>query len=107
MELKFLRKLSVIIFLLPVASFAQDTFDFYISNAGKDTYPGNKKFLPRKTIAATEPLLANCFKIKGSVKVGLKSGDIFNENLITSYLIQLSAYTDYNISNNYFAILND
>jgi hypothetical protein len=106
MELKILLKLLIIFFLLPGMSFAQDTFDFYISNSGKDSYPGNSKALPRRTIAATAPLIANYFKAKGSVKVGLKSGDIFNENLITAYPIQLSTYTNDNFSQNDFAILN-
>lgn len=94
------------ILFLPGISFAQDTFDFYVSNTGKDTYPGNVKALPKQTIAATAPLLINCFKTKGSVKFGLKSGDTFNENLITSYPIQLSTYTDDISQQNDFAILN-
>jgi Secretion system C-terminal sorting domain len=106
MELKFFPGWVIIFFFLPCISFGQDTFDFYISNAGKDTYPGNKIFLPKQTIAATAPLLANCFKIKGNVKVGLKGGDVFNENLITSYPIELGTYTDDNFSQNDFAILN-
>ncbi len=106
MELKFFQKFFIIFLFLPYISFAQDRFDFYISNAGKDSNPGNINLRPKKTIAATAPLLANCFKIKGSVKAGLKSGDTFNENLITSYPIQIGAYTDGIVSQNNFAILN-
>lgn len=106
MKLKFFPALCIVFYLLPCLSFGQETFDFYISNTGKDNYPGNVKFLPRKTIAATAPLLTNWFKVKGSVKVGLKSGDVFNENLITSYPIQVGAYAYDNLSQNDFAILN-
>lgn len=99
-------RLLLIALSLPAVSLSQGTFDFYISNGGKDSYPGNVKILPKKTIAATAPLLANWFKAKGSVKVGLKSGDTFDENLITSYPIQLSTYTQDASQQNDFAILN-
>lgn len=101
----YLKQLFIALFI-PSVSFAQASFDFYISNTGKDSYPGNAKIFPKKTIAATAPLLINLFKAKGSVKVGLKSGDTFNENLITSYPIQLSTYTTDASPRNDFAILN-
>ncbi|MGH2565026.1 MAG: hypothetical protein ACRDE5_10960, partial [Ginsengibacter sp.] len=87
-------------------SFGQDTFDFYISNSGKDTYPGNVEFLPKKTIAATAPLLLNYFSTKGSVKLGLKSGDVFHESLVTSYPIGVGTYTTDKSGQNDFAILD-
>ena len=91
---------------LPALAYGQDTFDFYISNTGKDSYPGNVKALPKQTITATAPLLLNCFKSKGSVKLGLKSGDTFDENLSTTYPIQISTYTDDIFRQNDFAIIN-
>src|SRR6185437_6876364 len=96
----------IVLFFLPAVGFGQHPFDFYISNAGKDVYPGNLPSLPRKTIAATAPLIADYYKANGSVKVGLRSGDIFNENLVTSYPVQLGTYVDDNSSPGDFAILN-
>ncbi|MEO6219902.1 MAG: hypothetical protein ABIO81_05705, partial [Ginsengibacter sp.] len=102
---KIFQRLILFFLLHPCLCFSQDTFDFYISNKGNDGYPGTIKPLPKKTISATSPLLENYFITKGSVKVGLKSGDIFDENLITSYPINLGTYTD-NFNKNDFAILN-
>jgi hypothetical protein len=101
-----LFKLTVVCFLLlPVLSFAQDKFDFYISNSGSDGYPGNMKLLPRKTIIETAPLLKNYSLTHNIVKLGLKSGDVFEDNLVTSYPIQVGTYSD-NSTQNDFAILN-
>ena len=61
MELKFFKLLIVCFLFLPVKSFAQDTFDFYISNKGNDNYPGTIELLPKKTITAAEPLIKNFF----------------------------------------------
>lgn len=105
MGLKFLRAITLLFFFVPLKSFAQDTFDFYICNKGNDNYPGTLKLLPKKTITATEPLIKKFFDSIGSVKIGLKSGDVFNESLVTSYPIKISTYTD-NINQNDFAILN-
>jgi len=96
----------IVLFFLPAVGFGQHPFDFYISNAGKDIYPGNVPSLPRKTIAATAPLIADYYKANGSVKVGLRSGDVFNDNLVTSYPVQMAAYTDDNSRPGTFAILN-
>ena len=104
MELKFFKLLILCFLFLPVKSFAQGTPDFYISNKGNDRYPGTIELLPKKTIAATEPLILKHFNSKGSVKIGLKSGDVFEESLVTSYPIQISTYSDNN--QNDFAILN-
>ncbi len=105
MELKFFKLLIVCFFFLPVKPFAQDTFDFYISNKGNDNYLGTIELLPKKTITAAEPLIKNFFNANGNVKVGLKSGDVFEESLVTSYPIKISTYTDNNVQND-FAILN-
>lgn len=105
MELKIFQRLVVCFLFLPCLSFAQDKFDFYLSNKGNDTYPGNFKILPRKTIAATAPLLKKFSVDHGGVRIGLKSGDIFEENLVTSYPIQIGAYFDSSTQND-FAVLN-
>lgn len=107
MQLKSAERLIIIILIfLPSGTFAQHAFDFYISNSGRDNYPGTIESLPRKTITATAPLISNYFKMNGSVKVGLKSGDIFNENLVTSYPIEVGTYTDDKSVPGDFAILN-
>ena len=100
------KNFLIALLFLPAAGLAQHAFDFYISNTGKDIYPGNVPSLPRKTIAATAPLIADYYKANGSVKVGLQSGDIFNENLVTSYPVQLGTYTNDNSGPGDFAILN-
>lgn len=104
MELKSFKLLILCFLFLPVKPFAQDTPDFYISNKGNDRYPGTIELLPKKTIAATEPLILKRFNSKGSVKIGLKSGDVFEESLVTSYPIQISSYSDNTQKD--FAILN-
>ena len=106
MQLKPAKRFIFILFFLPSVTFAQRAFNFYISNSGKDSYPGNVESLARKTIAATAPLIANYFNLNGNVKVGLRSGDIFNENLVTSYPIELGAYSDDKSRPGDFAILN-
>ncbi|MEO8413381.1 MAG: T9SS type A sorting domain-containing protein [Ginsengibacter sp.] len=91
-------------FFFPYIAFPQDSFNFYISNKGNDANPGTVIFLPKKTIAATAPSLSKFSNNNTSVKVGLKSGDVFNENLVTSYPLQLGTYD--NSGKNEFAILN-
>ena len=92
-------------FCLPFLSYAQDNFNFYISNTGNDNYPGTSSLFPKKTITATATLFNNFFIANGSVKVGLKSGNTFEEQLVTSYPIQVGVYSD-SLTKNNFAILN-
>ena len=84
---------------------AQQKFDFYVSNSGKDSYPGTSATFARRTITATAPLLKAIASMHDSVRLGLKSGAVFNENLVTSYPIIVNTYTDDPAQNN-FAILN-
>ena len=79
--------------------------DFYISNQGKDIYPGTTPFLARKTISATTPLIKELSTTKAVVAVGLQSGSVFNENLITSYPIHLQTYAETNNDTD-FAVIN-
>ena len=92
-------------FIWPSLSVAQEKFDFYISNKGNDAYPGTSRLLAKKTIASVAPLLNKFYAANGSVKVGLQSGDTWDENLVTSYPIQLDIFPD-NSNHKCFAILN-
>jgi hypothetical protein len=105
MVLKLLGGCVIICLFIPILSIAQDTPDFYISNQGKDIYPGTSPLLPRKTITSTAPLLTNFASVKGSVKVALQSGNIFDESLVTSYPVEVKTYPDEN-GNTDFAILD-
>ncbi len=91
--------------LIPRVSLAQEKFDFYVSNTGNDINPGISALLPKRTISATAPFLKNYHTGQNVVKLGLKSGDVFNDNLITSYPITVGIYSDKNGKND-FAILN-
>ncbi len=83
----------------------QDAHDFYISNQGKDSYPGTSPLVPRKTITATAPLLTDFAKINGKVKIALESGSIFDESLVTSYPVEVKTYPGEN-GNTDFAVLD-
>ena len=84
---------------------AQENYNFYVSNKGNDSLPGTSEQLAKKTIAGVAPFLKIFPITQGIVRVGLKSGDIFDERLVTSYPIQINTYTD-NSNQNDFAILN-
>ena len=101
----FFLHVVVLLWILPVISFAQQDVDFYISNKGNDNNPGTSELLPKKTLAGVAPLLRNVYTTKGRVKIGLKSGDIFEENLLPPCPVQLNTFTD-NLSQNEFVILN-
>jgi hypothetical protein len=90
---------------MPFLVVAQFKPDIYVSNLGNDSFPGTSNLLPKKTIAGIAPYLKNIYDIKGRVKIGLKEGDLFNENLITSYPIEISSYNGNNDAIN-FAVLN-
>ena len=84
---------------------AQQKFDFYVSNNGNDSFPGTAKLSPKKTIANIAPVLKIFSAANGKGKLGLKEGDIFNENLITSYPIEINTYGNNSVPDQ-FAILN-
>ena len=85
-------------------SIAQISPFFYVSNAGNDSFPGTSNIFPKKTIAAIIPSLKKAYSANGFVKLDLKSGDIFEEGLTTSYPIELNTYA--NNAGHDFAILN-
>ncbi|MEO8108613.1 MAG: T9SS type A sorting domain-containing protein [Ginsengibacter sp.] len=105
MKLNLILCLAASVFLCPNMSEAQQQFDYYISNSGNDSYPGTFIPLARQTISASAPLFTKLAAISGSVKVGLKSGDTFNESLTTSYPIRMGTYNG-NTNQNDFAIMN-
>src|SRR5436309_831699 len=94
----------LLVFVICCRSVSQVKYDFFISNSGNDRNPGTSKLLPRKTLEGTAQIINNLTSSSGSVKIGLKAGDIFNEDLVPQYPIQFGAYSD--LSKNGFAVLN-
>ncbi|MEO7960625.1 MAG: hypothetical protein ABIR19_03705, partial [Ginsengibacter sp.] len=84
---------------------AQSGFDYYLSNNGKDAYPGTSPFLAKKTFAATSQMLKNFSDSHHTVKVGLQMNDVFNERFITSYPIRVGTYSQ-DVNTTGFAVLN-
>ncbi|MEP7107561.1 MAG: T9SS type A sorting domain-containing protein [Ferruginibacter sp.] len=105
MEIRTFQIVVVLLFFFQYLSVAQEKFDYYLSAHGNDSNPGTSKLLAKKTINGIAPILKNFFIENGSVKVGLRSGDIWEENLVTSYPIQLNTYSD-NSNKGEFAIMN-
>ena len=102
--MKVFRYGTILLLQLPGLLAAQSTTDFYVSNSGNDSFPGTSNIFPKKTIAGVAPSLKKSFHANGFVKLVLKSGDIFQEGLITSYPIEINTYADNAIND--FAILN-
>jgi hypothetical protein len=102
---KYFQRLMLLWCVLPAVAVAQNNFDFYISNKGNDNNPGTSLLLPKRTMAAVAPLLKIVSNQRGSVRVGLKSGDKWEENLVTSYPIELNTYND-DAGSGDFAVLN-
>jgi hypothetical protein len=94
-----------LVILCPCKSISQKNYNFYISNSGSDSNSGTSKKLPRQTITQTVPLIKNLAALNGSVSIGLKVGNVFNEAFLPSSTIQLGSYTDAGQKNS-FAILN-
>ncbi|MEP6583644.1 MAG: T9SS type A sorting domain-containing protein [Ginsengibacter sp.] len=105
MELKCTLLPALLIVLLPCIAFGQIDYNFYISNQGKDTYPGTISVLPKQTILGTATSIQKFYTRTGGVKVGLRSGDLFKESLETSYPIQIGTYTGSNGPND-FAVMD-
>lgn len=84
---------------------AQVGYDFYISNTGNNNNPGNLKGYPKKTIAGALLPIGNFAAANGGVKIGLKSGDIFNETFNPASPVQMGIYGDNGAGKN-FAIFN-
>lgn len=95
----------LVLLLIPALSFAQAKFDYFVSNAGNDSFPGTSTAFPKKTIAAIAPALQKISNANGIVKLGLKAGDIFEESLVTSYPVAINSYPD-NTAANAFVVLN-
>lgn len=97
--------LILLFFFIHSLSFAQAKLNFYVSNKGNDSFPGTSNLFPKKTIAGAASALKNFSIANGISRLRLKEGDIFEENLITSYPIDINTYAD-NSTGNEFAILN-
>ena len=86
-------------------SSAQDAYNFYISNTGNDANSGQSKAFPKKTIAGAFTSISNLATDSGGVKIGFKSGDIFNETFNPGFPLQAGTYFEKGGSKN-FAIFN-
>ena len=91
---------------LPVWCGAQVKLDYYVSNAGNDSFPGTSIAFPKKTISAMAPALQKTAYSNGIVKLGLKAGDLFEEGLVTTYPIEVNGYSAGTAANNALAVLN-
>lgn len=85
---------SIIMICFHATTFAQEKFDFYLSNKGNNAYPGTSQLLPKQTIGGIKSSLNNVALSKGVAKLGLKAGDIFNESLTTSYPVWVNTFND-------------
>jgi hypothetical protein len=91
--------------LIPGKIFCQGNYDIYISNSGSDKNPGTSPQLPRQTITGADSIYKRLYKANGKVSIGLKSGDVFSEDCIASYPMQLNTYYN-STGKNDFALLN-
>jgi hypothetical protein len=81
----------------------QYNHDFYASNTGNDAASGTSSS-PKRTLAGVNNAVLNASVIPGQpLKIGLKSGDVFNETLSPGYPIYVSSWFP-NGGNN-FAVL--
>ncbi|UAY51064.1 T9SS type A sorting domain-containing protein [Ferruginibacter albus] len=78
--------------LIPCIAISQTNFDFYLSNTGNDLNAGTSVNSPKQTIAAVQPLLKKIFSDNGSLSLGLKSGNVFNETLTLQNPVQINTY---------------
>ena len=83
---------------------AQGGFDYYISNTGNDANAGNSKQLPKKTIAGVAATVSGGAMPVQPLKIGFKSGEVFNETFFPGFPVQVGTYFDNGSKN--FAILN-
>lgn len=80
--------------LLPVTVKAQRSYDVYTSNEGNDHFPGTSAQFPKKTIAGTIQTLKQLAGSNKVARLALKSGDRFEESLVTSYPIEIGTYLE-------------
>ena len=98
--------LLIFLFTQPAISFSQEVTDFYINSKGNDNNPGNTVPLAKKTLKSLEPLLLSNYLAKGSpLKLAVKSGELFDENLLPPCPVYLTTYAE-NSKTNELAILN-
>lgn len=84
---------------------AQKSYDVYISNSGSNNNSGTSESFPKKTISSSISILTTLAEKNDSVSLGLQSGSVFNESLITSYPIRIGTYQS-GLQKNDFAEMN-
>ncbi len=71
---------------------AQHAYDYYISNAGNDAGTGTQS-APKRTIAGVNTAVSTASLLPGQVlKIGFRSGDVFNETFYPGYPVNASTY---------------
>jgi hypothetical protein len=96
--------LSSIFFLFIAQANAQNSFDFYISNAGNDANTGTLE-APKKTLTGVAAAIANSAPLTGPLKIGFRSGDRFDESYEPGYPVMAGTYFP-NGASKKFAVLN-
>jgi hypothetical protein len=100
--------MKIIFFIISLLGLAaivqgQQACDYYISNAGNDTGTGTEA-APKRTIAGVNTAVSNASLLPGQIlKIGLRSGDVFNETFYPGYPVNASTYFPNGARN--FAIL--
>ncbi len=102
--MKFFLLSIIVIFFVAGSAIAQQAFDFYVSNAGNDANAGTIN-APKKTIAGVRAALENAGPIPAPLKIGFRSGDVFNETCSPAFPILAGTYFP-NAASKKFAVLN-
>ncbi len=84
---------------------SQGSFDYYLSSSGSDANPGNSMQLPKRSPAAVLSTVSNGAAPATPVKIGFKSGDVFNETFEPGFPVHAGTYFE-NGGRNKFAVLN-
>lgn len=88
------------------SAFSQQKFDVFISNSGNDSNAGKTSLSPLRSFKGSLPLITKTASEKGSVFIGLESGDYFNDALTPANTLEVGTYNNHVFYKNTFAILN-
>ncbi|MEO7800429.1 MAG: T9SS type A sorting domain-containing protein [Ginsengibacter sp.] len=88
------------------STFSQQKFDVFISNSGNDSNAGKIFSNPLRSFEGSLPLIRKTVLEKGSVNIGLESGNYFNDALNPTSSLEVGTYNDRIFYKNNFAILN-
>ncbi len=69
-------------------AFSQQKFDVFISNSGNDSNTGKTSASPLKSFRGSMELIRKTVSEKGSINIGLESGNYFNDALTPTYPVK-------------------